>query len=96
MNNVDKFDQLLASYKINRQNSKWLHRIFLYFLDASVVNAFCVYKLLNLPKMSAKDFRRGIINGLLAPTLVSSSADSVFIMQKKIKGYAGFAAREFW
>lgn len=71
MNNVDKFDQLLASYKIDRQSNKWWHRIFFYFLDASVVNAFCLYKLLNLPKLSSKDFRRNISNGLVANKIIA-------------------------
>lgn len=31
MNGVDKFDQLLASYKIDRQSNKWWHRIFFIF-----------------------------------------------------------------
>lgn len=72
MNGVDKFDQLLSNYKINRQSNKWWHRIFFYFLDASVVNAYCLYKMLPLDnKASAKDFRRNIIDGLVAHTLVS-------------------------
>lgn len=73
MNGVDKFDQLLSSYKINRQSKKWWHRIFFYFLDACVVNSYCLYKLLNLPKTTSKAFRRAIVAGLTASTLASSN-----------------------
>lgn len=70
MNYVDKFDQLLSSYKIDRRSRKWWHRIFFYLLDAAVVNAYCIYKLLNLPNLTAKDFRRAVINGFLAEQIV--------------------------
>lgn len=77
MNGVDKFDQLLSSYKIDRQSNKWWHRIFFYFLDACVINAYCMYKLLDRPdKETAKNFRRAIINGLVAPAIVSTSKRS--------------------
>lgn len=77
MNAVDKFDQLLASYKIDRQSNKWWHRIFFYFLDACVINAYCIYKLIDpSDKETAKNFRRAIINGLIAPVLVSKSKRS--------------------
>lgn len=76
MNYVDVFDQLLSNYKINRRSRKWWHRIFFYFIDASVVNAYCIYKLLNLPKISAKDFRRSIMNGLVSETLISKKRPS--------------------
>lgn len=68
MNFVDKFDQHLSSYKIDRKSHKWYHRIFFYFLDASVVNTFVVYKQLELPKLTMKDFRRRIIDGLVSKT----------------------------
>ncbi|GLV46451.1 hypothetical protein CBL_20788 [Carabus blaptoides fortunei] len=71
MNCVDNFDQLLASYKVNRRSKKWCHRIFFYFLDASVINAYCIYKELGIPKIKSKDFRRSIINGLFSETLVN-------------------------
>ncbi|CAH1969901.1 unnamed protein product [Acanthoscelides obtectus] len=58
MNFVDKFDQNLTSYKIDRKIHKWWHRIFFFFLDAAVVNAFVLYKELQLPTLSMKDFRR--------------------------------------
>ncbi|GLV45956.1 hypothetical protein CBL_20663 [Carabus blaptoides fortunei] len=70
-NGVDKFDQLLANYKVDRRSKKWWHRTFFYFLDASVINAYCNYKALEIPKIKLKDFRRSIINGLLSEMLVN-------------------------
>lgn len=93
MNGVDKFDQLLASYKIDRQSNKWWHRIFFYFLDACVINSYCIHKKMetNEPKMTAKNFRREIVNGLVASTLVSSkrkaSSNQVQIQRKKSKPF---------
>ncbi|CAH1970101.1 unnamed protein product [Acanthoscelides obtectus] len=69
MNFVDKFDQNLTSYKIDRKSHKWWHRIFFFFLDAAVVNAFILYKELQLPTLSMKDFRRSIIQGLVVQQL---------------------------
>lgn len=72
MNFVDKFDQNLNLYKVNRKSHKWWHRIFFYFLDATVVNAFVLYKELNLPKMSMKDFRRSILQALVSSQIVKN------------------------
>jgi len=44
MNAVDKFDQLMSSYSLDRRSKKWWHRILFYFLDASVINAYILYK----------------------------------------------------
>ncbi|XP_063924603.1 piggyBac transposable element-derived protein 4-like [Zophobas morio] len=74
MNFVDKFDQL-SSYKIDRRSKKWWHRIFFYLLDAAVINAYCIYKSLDVPELSSKDFRRALVNGLLAEQIVASSAN---------------------
>lgn len=70
MNFVDKFDQHLSIYKIDRKSHKWYHRIFFYFLDSAVVNSFVVYKQLELPKMTMKDFRRRIVDGLVSKRLI--------------------------
>jgi len=85
MNYVDIFDQLMSSYKINRRSRKWWHRIFFYFVDASVVNAYCIYKLMNLPKISAKDFRRSIINGLVSETVVNKKRPSTSLSCAKLE-----------
>jgi hypothetical protein len=67
MNNVDVFDQLKAAYGINRKARKWWHRLFFHFLDMAIVNAFILFKELAKEKISMKDFRRRIVDGLLAP-----------------------------
>ncbi len=41
---VDMFDQLKSFFEIDRKGKKWWHRIF--FLDASVVNAFIIFKII--------------------------------------------------
>lgn len=75
MNCVDKFDQMKSTYEIDRKSHKPWHRIFWYFVDASVVNAYLIYKQLSLPKLSMKDFRRQISRDWVAPALVSSRAN---------------------
>ncbi|XP_030751366.1 piggyBac transposable element-derived protein 4-like [Sitophilus oryzae] len=72
MNFVDKFDQNLNLYKINRKSKKWWHRIFFYFLDAAVVNAFVLYKELHSPKISMKEFRRSVSQGLVADLVIKN------------------------
>lgn len=72
MNCVDKFDQLKGTYELDRKSKKWWHRIFWYFIDASIVNAYILHKELGLEKMSSKDFRRAISQELVAPAHVAS------------------------
>jgi len=43
MNCVDKFDQNKKSSQIDRKSHQW-HRIFFYFMDASIVNTHVIYK----------------------------------------------------
>ena len=72
MNCVDKFDQLKGSYEIDRKAKKWWHRIFWYFIDVSVVNAYILHKELKLPKKSLKDFRREVSRSLVSSAIVVS------------------------
>lgn len=72
MNSVDKFDQMKGVYEIDRKSKKWWHRIFWYFIDASIVNAFILYKECGSPPKSLKDFRRDISRSLVSPALVLS------------------------
>lgn len=73
MNYVDKFDQLKSTYAIERKSRKWWHRIFFHFLDCAVINSYITYKELKkthhpeLDQLSAKDFRRSVYLGILAP-----------------------------
>lgn len=66
MNNVDVFDQYKATYGINRKSRKWWHRLFFHFIDMAVVNSFIIYKELKEGKLSLKNFRRRVVDGLLA------------------------------
>lgn len=44
MGYVDKFYMLLSLYQIDKKFHKWWHKIFWYFLDASIVNAYVVFR----------------------------------------------------
>lgn len=70
MNCVDKFDQLKSLYEINRKSRKWWHRIFFYFIDASISNAFIINKLKN-SDLKLKNFRRQIVLSLVAKQSIS-------------------------
>lgn len=70
MNCVDRFDQLKSTYEIDRKSKKWWMRIFWYFMDCAVVNSYVLYKLKKLPPITLKEFRRKVIDGLLAEKLV--------------------------
>jgi hypothetical protein len=94
MNYVDKYDQLLSSYKIDRRSKKWWHRIFFYLIDAAVVNSYCIYKLLELPYLSSKDFRRAVIDGLVAERLVSNKRQSTNSQPIQIKKSKPFTPTE--
>ena len=41
---VDKFDQYLSLYSIGWKSRRWWLRIFYYFVDSSIVNAFIMYQ----------------------------------------------------
>lgn len=65
---VDHFDHLISLYAIDRKSRKWWHRIFFHFLDASVVNSFILYKMVNngnIEIKTMKDFRREIVRSLV-------------------------------
>lgn len=72
MNFVDKFDQMRSYYGLDRKSHKWWHRIFFFFLDTTITNAFILYKLYHKEnaKLSLKDFRRQVSEGLVAKALV--------------------------
>lgn len=44
MGGVDRFDQLLETYNLSWKSRRWWMRIFFYFLDASIVNSYVIYK----------------------------------------------------
>lgn len=67
MGYVDKMDMLKACYEVDRKSKKWWHRIFFYFVDVSLVNAFILYtKRTDSPaKLSLKLFRLSVALGLV-------------------------------
>ena len=68
MNSVDKFDQLMSSYNIDRRSKKWWHRIFFYFLDAAVLNAYISYK--HFIDIELKNFKGKCAEGFVTETLL--------------------------
>jgi len=57
-------------YQIDRKSQKWWHRIFLFFFDATVVNARILHNDIINENMSMKKFRRHVSRDLVAKTLV--------------------------
>ena len=56
---VDKMDMLKSIYEVDRKSKKWWPRIFWYFVDISVVNAYIIFKNRSQGKsISLKLFRR--------------------------------------
>lgn len=67
---VDKSDQLISTYKIDRKSKKWWHRIFWHFIDATVVNAFLIYKQMGVNRdMSSKTFRLKLVEEMVGHKL---------------------------
>ncbi|KAJ8971485.1 hypothetical protein NQ314_000676 [Rhamnusium bicolor] len=65
MGYVDKFDMLKSLYEIDRKSRKWWHRIFWFFLDATVVNSYIIFKSRLTNNMTLKQFRLSVVSGLI-------------------------------
>lgn len=61
---VDKADMLRALYQCDRKSRKWWHRIFFYFLDVTLVNAYVISCNLNEDKNTLKKFKISVVHGL--------------------------------
>uniref|UniRef100_A0A0L8HJX7 PiggyBac transposable element-derived protein domain-containing protein n=1 Tax=Octopus bimaculoides TaxID=37653 RepID=A0A0L8HJX7_OCTBM len=86
MNRVDKFDQLKKTYEIARKSHKWWYRIFFYFLDAAIVNAFILHKKVQDSNTTLKNFRLEIIDSLAAESMVlkrKTKGPSIEIKKRK-------------
>ena len=79
MGAVDRHDQLVRNYAIDRKSRRWWVRMFVNFLDAIMVNAYIIYKenfrIMNMPapvkrpKPLAHDkFMSGVIHKSAWPT----------------------------
>ena len=76
MGAVDRHDQMVRSYAIDRKSRRWWVRLFVSFLDAIVVNAYIIYKenfkIMNMPQpqkpphpMGHDKFMASIIHDLM-------------------------------
>lgn len=65
MGYVDKFDMLKSLYEIDRKSRKWWHRIFWYFVDATVINSYIIFKSRMPNTMTLKQFRLSVVSGLV-------------------------------
>ncbi|GFW29976.1 piggyBac transposable element-derived protein 2 [Trichonephila clavipes] len=90
MNCKDRLYQLKGTFERDRKAKKWWHKVFWYFIDVvSVVNAYAIYREMNLPKLSLKDFRRDIFRDFTSSTYVTlnnkhqAASRSVQIMNKR-------------
>lgn len=69
MGGVDKKDQMLSAYPIERKRTQvWYKKLFRRLLNVSVLNAFILYKKSTALQQIAKhrEFRKNLINALLA------------------------------
>lgn len=64
MGYVDKADMLKSLYGLDRKSKKWWHRIAFHFLDATVVNAFVIFKCIHEITVPLKKFKLSLIHGL--------------------------------
>lgn len=77
MGYVDRFDMLKSLYEIDRKSHKWWHRIFFYFIDASIVNAFILFQQRSTSKcITLKQFRISIARGLIGAGVSSAKRSS--------------------
>lgn len=67
MNFVDRCDQYVGSYKVDRKSQKWWPRLFWHFVDLALVNAFIVYKARSLDArgLNLKNFCFAVATGLI-------------------------------
>jgi len=71
MGYVDKADMLMTLYKIDCKSKRWYMRIFFYFLDLAVHNAFILFTVSSHNKgktISLKDFRLAVATALIGNT----------------------------
>lgn len=76
MGGVDLADQYTATYCFLRKSLKWWRKLFFWGLEASIVNAFILYKAStvnsNNKKISHKQFREELLLGLVGDLRVTT------------------------
>ena len=66
MGAVDKVDQMLEPYAVQRKGVKWYIKLFEHLLDVAVCNSFVVYKQCNVnSKLSFLDYKLQLIDNIL-------------------------------
>ena len=66
MGGVDTLDQLLGTYQYPHKSQKWYHTVYHRVREVALVNGFILYrKASDLNKLSPKQFREAVIDGLL-------------------------------
>ncbi|CAJ1063463.1 piggyBac transposable element-derived protein 2-like [Xyrichtys novacula] len=65
MGGVDLVDQCLAMYPHRRRNKRWYIRVFFHFLDVAIVNAWRLYLMSGLDKMSLLLFKASVARALI-------------------------------
>ncbi|KAF2894889.1 hypothetical protein ILUMI_11283 [Ignelater luminosus] len=78
MGYVDTFDMYKAKYGIDYKSQKWWHRIFWYFSDMIVVNAFIIFKKGSVSSAnirSLKDFKMAVALGLVGAEKDTTKSD---------------------
>ena len=77
MGGVDRLDQKMTYDSNTHSHMKWQNRVFYYFLDLIMVNAYVIYKTKHLkeklPLLTAKHFRTEIIRKLFNVSVVAKS-----------------------
>ena len=65
MKGVDKSNQLISYYEINRKTYKWWKRIFYHLIDVSIVNSFIIFKKINNTSITQKNYRLEIVREII-------------------------------
>lgn len=64
MSGVDRADQMMVYYPIERKTVRWYKKLFVHVLHMILLNSHALYNMYR-PKMSFYDFRLAVIEGLL-------------------------------
>ena len=65
MKGVDKSNQLISYYEINRKTYKWWKKIFYHLIDVSIVNSFIIFKKINNTSITQKNYRLEIVREII-------------------------------
>lgn len=69
MNGVDRNDQLLSYYTLNRSTRKWWKKVFWRSLELMIVNSFIIYSFQSANAVNHKKFRLQLAYSLVQPLL---------------------------